>query len=246
MRSLRFLLNSFLPWLIKPLQVDALSKRKKKHSWVEQGETFSLNVAVWSQNFFVKMPFPNHASPGVYVVSVKMFYSYFLLQHTCVLAYNGSNGRAGTYAVALTLEDFPKGTNNFNSVSPFSAVGLQFLVIISGHYGSCGDVPVFTASTPSDGQCSEVQIGSAYKAVIEVKLADLSKQYVFDSQKNTYRGWISTHFLMRIPSWSISFRHSEDLLITIFGKMAWSQNPTLTEHAKISWLTLITKGKQSK
>ena len=101
---------------------------------------------------------------------------HFLLQRTCVLSYDGRNGTAGRYAVALTLEDFPAGTINFASVSPYSAVGLQFLVIISGQYGSCNDVPVFTASTPKDGECSEVQIGSAFRAVIEVKLLDLSKQ----------------------------------------------------------------------
>ena len=100
------------------------------------------------------------------------------MQRTCVLAYDGSNGTAGTYAVPLTLEDFPAGTTNFGSATPFSDVGLQFLVIISSHYGSCNNVPVFTASTPNDGECSEVQIGLAYIAVIEVTLADFSKQYV--------------------------------------------------------------------
>ena len=31
------------------------------------------------------------------------------------------------------------------------------------------------ASTPKDGECSDVSIGSAYIAVIEVQVADLSK-----------------------------------------------------------------------
>ena len=83
----------------------------------------------------------------------------------------------------LTLEDFPAGTSEFGITSPFSAVGLQFLVVISGQHGSCDDVPVFTDSTPEDGECSEVQIGSAYIAVIEVLLADFSKQYVLISCK---------------------------------------------------------------
>ena len=95
-----------------------------------------------------------------------------------MLSYNGTRGTAGTYAVALTLEDYPAGTTDFNSVRPFSSVGLQFLVIISSQSGSCNDVPVFTASTPNDGECSEVQIGSVYIAVIEVTLTDFSKQYV--------------------------------------------------------------------
>ena len=99
-----------------------------------------------------------------------------LWQKTCLLTYNGNNGTAGTYAVALTLEDFPAETTDFVSVSPFSAVGLQFLVIISSHSGSCNNVPVFTPLTPNDGECTEVQIGSLYRAVIEVTLADFSKR----------------------------------------------------------------------
>ncbi len=102
----------------------------------------------------------------------------YLLQKSCVLSYGGTRGSSGLYAVALTLEDFPAGTTNFDSVKPFSAVGLQFLVMISNNSGSCDDIPVFTASTPKDGECSEVQIGSAYRATIEAQLADFSKQYV--------------------------------------------------------------------
>ncbi|KAJ7383305.1 hypothetical protein OS493_029271 [Desmophyllum pertusum] len=88
-------------------------------------------------------------------------------EENCVLSYGGRSGTAGTYAVTLTLEDFPAGTTDFQNARPFSNVGLQFLVIISGQSGSCDDKPVFTDSTPQDGECSEVQIGSVYKAVIE-------------------------------------------------------------------------------
>ncbi|XP_015763765.1 PREDICTED: uncharacterized protein LOC107342772 isoform X16 [Acropora digitifera] len=94
-------------------------------------------------------------------------------ERACLLQYNGRNRTAGTYAVALTLEDFPEGTTDFSSITRFSAVGLQFLVIVTARSGSCTDVPLFTKSTPSDGECTEVQIGSAYRAVIEVKLQDL-------------------------------------------------------------------------
>ena len=97
-------------------------------------------------------------------------------QKTCLLAYNGNNGTTGTYGVALMLEDFPAGTTNFDGVTPFSAVGLQFLVIISSRSGSCNNVPVFTPSSPNDGECTEVQIGLVYRAVIEVTLADVSKR----------------------------------------------------------------------
>ncbi|RMX46817.1 hypothetical protein pdam_00007662 [Pocillopora damicornis] len=95
----------------------------------------------------------------------------------CVLTYNGSQQAVGgIYAVALTLEDFPAGTTNFGSVTPFSGIPLQFLVMVIGnHAGNCHKKPVYTASTPKDGECSDVSIGSAYIAVIEVQVADLSK-----------------------------------------------------------------------
>lgn len=78
--------------------------------------------------------------------------------------------------MALTLEDFPAGTANFAGVRPFSTVPLQFLVKISSQSGSCDDLPVFTGSTPQDGECYEVHIGSVYRVVIEVQVADSSKQ----------------------------------------------------------------------
>ncbi|XP_074622654.1 uncharacterized protein LOC141880949 [Acropora palmata] len=99
-------------------------------------------------------------------------------QEACKLSYNGSFSVAGTYAVAMTLEDFPAGTTDFTSVTPFSSVGLQFLVIISRNYGACDDIPQFTGSTPKDGECTELQIGSAYQSVIEVRVSVPSKRIV--------------------------------------------------------------------
>ena len=107
-----------------------------------------------------------------------------------MLTYGGIHGSSGIYAVALTLEDFPAGTTDFASATPFSAVGLQFIVMISNYSGSCDDIPVFTDITPQDGECSEVQIGAAYTAVIEVQLADVAKQYVSKHLlKNLYLSW---------------------------------------------------------
>ena len=104
----------------------------------------------------------------------------FPLQKACVLTYNGSQAAVGgMFVVALTLEDFPAGTTNFGSVTPFSSIPLQFLaMVISNHTGHCDEKPVFTASTPKDGECSDVPIASAYGAVIEVQVADFSKSYV--------------------------------------------------------------------
>ncbi|XP_078357327.1 uncharacterized protein LOC144642207 isoform X3 [Oculina patagonica] len=99
-------------------------------------------------------------------------------EKSCVLKYEGTHGTTGTYAVALTLEDFPAGTTNFGSIKPFSTVGLQFLVMISSQSGSCDEIPVFTDSSPQDGECYEVQIGLAYRAAIEVQVSDFSKHIV--------------------------------------------------------------------
>ena len=68
---------------------------------------------------------------------------------------------------------------NSTSATPFSGIPLQFLVMVIGnHAGHCDEKPVFTASTPKDGECSDLPIGSAYRAVIEVQVADFSKSYV--------------------------------------------------------------------
>ncbi|XP_068721771.1 uncharacterized protein [Montipora capricornis] len=101
-----------------------------------------------------------------------------LNEELCKLSYNGTTGTAGTYAVALTLEDFPAETTDFSSVAAFSRVGLHFLVIISEKIGACDDVPTFTESTPKDGECTEVQIGSAYRETIEATISSPSKQIV--------------------------------------------------------------------
>ena len=110
----------------------------------------------------------------------------FLLQNSCVLTYDGSQQAVGgIYAIALTLEDFPAGTANFGSVTPFSGIPLQFLVMVIGnHTGHCHEKPSFTASTPKDGECSDVPIGSAYSAVIEVQVADFSKSYFYRTRIN--------------------------------------------------------------
>ena len=100
---------------------------------------------------------------------------YITLQKSCTIKYEGQEKTVGTYAVALTFEDFPAGTTDFSNVKPFSAVGLQFLVMITGHSGSCNDTPVFTESTPRDGECSEVQVGSLYTTVIQASVSHISK-----------------------------------------------------------------------
>ena len=107
-------------------------------------------------------------------------YYQFPSQKSCLLTYNGSLAAVGgIFVVALTLEDFPAGNTNFSNVTSLSGIPLQFLVtVIGNHTGHCDEKPVFTASTPKDGECSDVPIGSAYRAVIEVQVADFTKSYV--------------------------------------------------------------------
>ena len=75
--------------------------------------------------------------------------------------------------------------DSINFRRPFSGIPLQFLVMVIGnHTGHCHEKPSFTASTPKDGECSDVPIGSAYSAVIEVQVADFSKSYVYRTRIN--------------------------------------------------------------
>ncbi|PFX27722.1 Deleted in malignant brain tumors 1 protein [Stylophora pistillata] len=128
------------------------------------GDTVKCRFATYSESFKVNTSFP-----------------YGELDETsCLLTYDGSQAAVGgIYAIALSLEDFPAGTTNFGSVTPFSSIPLQFLVMVVGnHAGHCDEKPVFTATTPKDGECSDVPIGSSYRAVIEVQVADFSKSIV--------------------------------------------------------------------
>ena len=70
------------------------------------------------------------------VLSLRLFLIInFPWQTSCVLTYDGSHQAVGgIYAVALTLEDFPAGTIKFGSVTPFSGIPLQFLVMVIGNH----------------------------------------------------------------------------------------------------------------
>nr|XP_058953257.1 uncharacterized protein LOC131780658 [Pocillopora verrucosa] len=128
------------------------------------GDTVKCRFATYSESHKVNTSFPYGKMD----------------EKSCVLTYNGSQAAVGgIFAIALTLEDFPAGTTNFASATPFSGIPLQFLVMVIGnHAGHCDEKPVFTASTPKDGECSDLPIGSAYRAVIEVQVADFSKSIV--------------------------------------------------------------------
>ena len=96
-------------------------------------------------------------------------------QSNCTLRYHG-NGNTGWYGVALTLEDFSQGTQDFNNAIPFSQVGLQFLVEIFYSNEPCGRKPYFTGATPDDDACVEIAVGSSYRATLVAQHMDSSKE----------------------------------------------------------------------
>ena len=98
-----------------------------------------------------------------------------LFQSSCTLRYHG-NGSFGSYGVAITLEDFPRGTWDFNNTRPLSQVGLQFIVQILSNNGSCNQKPYFTGLTPSDGACVQIAAGSTYRAILVGQHVDSSER----------------------------------------------------------------------
>ncbi|PFX27260.1 CUB and zona pellucida-like domain-containing protein 1 [Stylophora pistillata] len=87
-----------------------------------------------------------------------------------------SNAALGWHAVAITLEDFPASTTNFQSATPFSQVGLQFLVYVSPSSGPCNRAPVLIGQSPNDGSCEEVSNGNTFSCTIEAKHIDSSRR----------------------------------------------------------------------
>lgn len=86
-----------------------------------------------------------------------------------------SNIALGWHAVAITLEDYPASTTNFQSATPYSHVSLQFLVHVSPSSGPCNRAPVLIGQSPNDGSCEEVSNGNTFNSVIEAKHIDSSR-----------------------------------------------------------------------
>ncbi|KAJ7377434.1 hypothetical protein OS493_029335 [Desmophyllum pertusum] len=87
-----------------------------------------------------------------------------------------SNAALGWHAVAITLEDFPASTTNFQMATPFSHASLQFLVHVSSSSGPCSRAPVLTGQSPDDGSCEEVPDGDTFYSIIEAKHIDSSRR----------------------------------------------------------------------
>ena len=97
-------------------------------------------------------------------------------QGKCTLRLH-SNAALGWHAVAITLEDFPASTTNFQTATPFSHVSLQFLVHVASSSGPCNRAPLLIGQSPNDGSCEEVSYGGIFYSIIEAKHIDSSRRY---------------------------------------------------------------------
>ena len=107
----------------------------------------------------------------------KVIFYIWCKQEKCTLSLH-SNIALGWHAVAITLEDYPASTTNFQSATPYSHVSLQFLVHVSPSSGPCNRAPVLIGQSPNDGSCEEVSNGNTFNSVIEAKHIDSSRRYV--------------------------------------------------------------------
>ena len=135
--------------------------------------------------------------------------------------YEGTGG-TGWYGVAIMLEDYSQSTTDFNAVSPFSSIGLQFLVNIISYSGSCYRKPYFTGSTPAADSCIEIKIGSTYRAFIAVKHVDSARRYIISEICQKF----IVYYRPKVTSNTIcnkTFRGSQPNLIIVKSKT--SENP---------------------
>lgn len=82
---------------------------------------------------------------------------------TCTITFNATHALNGMYAVALSIEDFPKtniiiGSKLYTPNDPISIVPLQFLINTVNLDSSSGSPPVFVNDTPQAGSALEVKL----------------------------------------------------------------------------------------
>ena len=77
----------------------------------------------------------------------------------------------GRYAVALQIEDF----SSPESISPWSSIPLQFVVLIFVSNQSCSAQPEFVGSTPPDGSCIGIPLDTSWNASIIARIPNGSQ-----------------------------------------------------------------------
>ncbi|XP_065944893.1 uncharacterized protein [Magallana gigas] len=77
-------------------------------------------------------------------------------EETCTIFFPSTHTVNGMYAVAITVEDFPRsnisiGGTTYTPNDPMTSVNLQFLIQTASLSGGCDERPKFVNDTPSEG-----------------------------------------------------------------------------------------------
>nr|XP_022331733.1 integrin beta-like protein D [Crassostrea virginica] len=88
-----------------------------------------------------------------------------LNKETCTIYFPSNHTVNGIYAVAITIEDFPRsnisiGGSVYTPNDPMTSVNLQFLVQTVSLSGGCDVKPIFVNDTPSEGAVFNVVTGN--------------------------------------------------------------------------------------
>lgn len=83
--------------------------------------------------------------------------------NTCTISFPANHASNGTYAVAISVEDYPKsaitiGSQVYTTSTKMSTVNLQFLVKTPVVSGNCNDKPRFISPTPAQGSTFQTNI----------------------------------------------------------------------------------------
>ncbi|XP_052678612.1 integrin beta-like protein A [Crassostrea angulata] len=83
--------------------------------------------------------------------------------NTCTISFPANHTSNGKYAVAVSVEDYPKstitiGSEVYTTSTKMSTVNLQFLVQTPSVSGNCNDKPRFISPTPAQGSTIQTNI----------------------------------------------------------------------------------------
>ncbi|VDI38378.1 Hypothetical predicted protein, partial [Mytilus galloprovincialis] len=99
-------------------------------------------------------------------------------QKSCTLTFTANSANSytnnGWFAVALTIEDFPRKTITINKhvyspSTPITQIPLQFLIHTETMPGSCNDKPVFVSPTLAEGHVTILKATASFSTVFYVK-----------------------------------------------------------------------------
>ncbi|XP_062615281.1 uncharacterized protein LOC134277022 [Saccostrea cucullata] len=120
-------------------------------------------------------------SSGSECVSVCSALPYASLnRETCTITFPSNHTINGTYAVAVTVEDFPRsniliGGTTYTPSGPMTSVHLQFLVRTPSLSGGCDERPIFVNNTPPEGTIINVMVDQTLHISFYVASNDNSK-----------------------------------------------------------------------